>query len=381
MTLGKFISQHEQPLPTDCDTTVLGIETSCDETAVAIVRRRADGRGEILSNVVRSQWEQHRPYGGVVPEIAARAHIECISEIAAEAVATAGTPLADVDCIAATAGPGLIGGLLVGLTFAKSIAMAQDKPLVAINHLEAHALTVGLTDNVRPPYLLLLVSGGHTQTLLVRGVGDYHRIGSTIDDALGEAFDKTAKILGLGFPGGPAVENAAQTGDPARFTLPRPLKGRAEPHFSFAGLKTAMRREAERQAPLSDQMIADLTASFEAAVCDSVLDRMRLAHRIAQAETTRQGDTPSLQIVVAGGVAANKRLRGALETLATELGVAAIFPPMSLCTDNGAMIAWAGAERFVRGHTSSMNVSARARWPLDESAAPIIGKGKHGAKA
>jgi tRNA N6-adenosine threonylcarbamoyltransferase len=368
-------------LPANCDTTVLGIETSCDETAVAVVRRFADGHGEILSNVVRSQWEQHRPYGGVVPEIAARAHIECISEIAAEAMAGADLSLADIDCIAATAGPGLIGGLLVGLTFAKSIAMAHGKPLVAINHLEAHALTVGLTDNIRPPYLLLLVSGGHTQTVLVGGVDNYHRIGSTIDDALGEAFDKTAKILGLGFPGGPAVEAAAQTGDVERFAFPRPLKGRSEPHFSFAGLKTAMRREAERQAPLSDQMIADLTASFEAAVCDSVLDRMRLAHRLAQTEAAGPGDTPSLPIVVAGGVAANKRLRGALEKLAKELGVAAIFPPMSLCTDNGAMIAWAGAERFVRGHTSGLDVSARARWPLDESAAPIIGKGKHGAKA
>ncbi|MCL4169650.1 UNVERIFIED_CONTAM: hypothetical protein GTU68_041644, partial [Idotea baltica] len=234
-----------------------------------------DGGGTILSNVVRSQWEQHRPYGGVVPEIAARAHMECISDIAREALKAANTQLADIDCIAATAGPGLIGGLLVGLTFAKSVALAQGKPLIAINHLEAHALTVGLTDGIAPPYLLLLVSGGHTQTVLVRDVAYYHRIGTTIDDALGEAFDKTAKILGLGFPGGPAVEAAALSGDPQRFAFPRPLRGRSEPHFSFAGLKTAVRREAERQQPISDQTIADLTASFEAAVCDSVVDRVR----------------------------------------------------------------------------------------------------------
>ncbi len=364
-------------------TVVLGIESSCDETAVAVVRRNADGSGTILSNVVRSQWEQHRPFGGVVPEIAARAHIECIAEITGDALATAGADRggigwAEIDCIAATAGPGLVGGLLVGLTFAKGLALAHGKPFLAINHLEAHALTVGLTDAIRPPYLLLLVSGGHTQTVLVRDIADYHRIGSTIDDALGEAFDKTAKILGLGFPGGPAVEAAARDGDAARFALPRPLHGRAEPHFSFAGLKTAIRREAERQQPLDDATIADLTASFEAAVCASVIDRVQRAHRLAGDLTAPVQDLP---IVVAGGVAANKRLRGALETLADERGVAVYFPPIALCTDNGAMIAWAGAERYVRGLTSELDVAARARWPLDESAAPIIGAGRHGPKA
>lgn len=365
--------------PRKAAALVLGVETSCDETAVAVVKRLPDGSGAILSNVVRSQWEQHRPFGGVVPEIAARAHIECISDIASEALKTANTQLTDIDCIAATAGPGLIGGLLVGLTFAKSIALAHDKPLIAINHLEAHALTVGLTDSIRPPYLLLLVSGGHTQTVLVRDVADYHRIGSTIDDALGEAFDKTAKILSLGFPGGPAVEAAALNGDPQRFAFPRPLQGRKEPHFSFAGLKTAVRREAERQQPINDQTIADLTASFEAAVCDSVIDRVKLAHRMAVAEI---GEPDALPIVVSGGVAANKRLRSALEKFATTIDVSAIFPPISLCTDNGAMIAWAGAERFARGLLAGgLDTSARARWPLDESAAPIIGTGKHGPKA
>ena len=316
-----------RPAHGDGPTTVLGIETSCDETAVAVVRRDGDGRGTILSNVVRSQWEQHRPYGGVVPEIAARAHIACISDIAREALVDARTELSDIDCVAATAGPGLIGGLLVGLTFAKSVALAQAKPLIAINHLEAHALTVGLTDSLSPPYLLLLVSGGHTQTVLVRDVADYTRIGSTIDDALGEAFDKTAKVLDLGFPGGPAVERVAQAGDPARFALPRPLQGRPEPHFSFAGLKTAVRREAERQQPLSDQTIADLTASFEAAVCDSVVDRVRLAHRLA---TDDIADGHALPIVVSGGVAANRRLRAALEGFAATIGVTGVFAPINL---------------------------------------------------
>lgn len=379
-----MISDH---YPTNGDTpnqplTLLGIETSCDETAAAVVRRNPDGTGVILSNVVRSQWEQHRPFGGIVPEIAARAHVECIREIVSDALTSANTTLKNLDGIAATAGPGLIGGVLVGLTFAKSLALGHRKPFIAINHLEGHALTVGLTDKVRPPYLLLLVSGGHTQTVLVRALGSYQRLGTTIDDALGEAFDKTAKILGLGFPGGPAVEAAAQTGNSERFSFPRPLKGRSEPHFSFAGLKTAVRREAEAQVPLTDATIADLTASFEAAVCDSVIDRVRLAHRMAATETVPDAATlHPLPIVVAGGVAANRRLRSALKDLARELGAEAVFPPPSLCTDNGAMIAWAGAEHLARGETSSLDVSARARWPLDETTAPIIGEGKNGPKA
>ena len=364
-------------------TTAIGIETSCDETAVAVVRREADGRGHILSNVVRSQWEEHRAYGGVVPEIAARAHVECIDEIAAEAMAAANVDWDELDLIAATAGPGLIGGLLIGLTFAKALALARDKPLIAVNHLEGHALTVGLTDGLAPPYLLLLVSGGHTQTLLVNAVGSYMRIGTTIDDALGEAFDKTAKILDLGFPGGPAVEAAARAGDPGRFALPRPLLGRAEPHFSFAGLKTAVRRQAEQLAPLTDRDIADLTASFEAAVCDAVSDRCRLAYVTAKETAGEMGvtGTTALPIVVAGGVAANQRLRAALDELARELGTRLVCPPISLCADNGAMIAWAGLLRFASGQRDDLNVSARARWPLDDTASAVLGAGKHGAKA
>src|SRR5262245_17376907 len=262
---------------------VLGIETSCDETAAAVVSREPDGRGRILSNVVRTQWEKHRPYGGVVPEIAARAHVECLDEIIAEAMREAGLGFADLDAVAVTAGPGLIGGLMVGVVSAQAIALAHNLDLVAVNHLEAHALTVGLTDGLRPPYLLLLISGGHTQLLVVHDVGRYQRLGTTIDDALGEAFDKTAKLLGLGFPGGPAVERAAAQGRVGRFDLPRPMLGRAEPHFSFAGLKTAVRHLALSLVPLRDQDIADLCAEFEAAVADSVIDRVGRAMALTEA--------------------------------------------------------------------------------------------------
>ncbi len=247
---------------------VLGLETSCDETAAAVVERLPDGRGRILSNVVRTQWERHRPYGGVVPEIAARAHVECLDILTHEALRKAGIGFGDLDAVAATAGPGLIGGLIVGLVTGKAIALAGRLPFLAIHHLEAHALTVGLTEGLAPPYLLLLVSGGHTQLLIVHGVGEYVRLGTTIDDALGEAFDKTAKLLGLGFPGGPAVEQAARMGDARRFDLPRPMLGRAELHFSFAGLKTAVRRTAERLAPLQPQDVSDIAAAFEAAVTE-----------------------------------------------------------------------------------------------------------------
>ncbi len=361
--------------------TVLGIETSCDETAVAIVRRGADGSGDILANVVRSQWDEHAAFGGVVPEIAARAHVECIDAITGTALDTAGLTLSEIDAIAATAGPGLIGGLLVGLTFAKSLALANTKPLIAINHLEAHALTVGLTDGLQPPYLLVLVSGGHTQTVLVHDIGQYQRLGSTIDDALGEAFDKTAKLLGLGFPGGPAVERAAVTGDARRFALPRPLSGRPEPNFSFAGLKTAVRRQAEKLAPLSQSDIADLAAGFEAAVCDSVTDRCRLAYEIATTELAGSDNRLELPIVIAGGVAANQRLRGTLDEFAASLETRLVVPPPALCGDNAAMVAWAGIERFIRGQHDSFDVSARARWPLDGAATPALGSGKQGPKA
>lgn len=353
---------------------VLGIETSCDETAAAVVVREPDGAGRIASNVVRAQWEQHRRYGGVVPEIAARAHVECLDDIIAQAMREAGVAFGDLHGVAVTAGPGLIGGLLVGVTTAKAIALAHGLKLVAVNHLEAHALTVGLTEGLRPPYLLLLVSGGHTQLLVVHGVGRYTRLGTTIDDALGEAFDKTAKLLGLGFPGGPQVERAAALGRAGRFALPRPMLGRAEPHFSFAGLKTAVRHVAQSLGPLREADVADLCAEFEAAVADCVADRVRRAMAMA-------GDEAGRHLVVAGGVAANARLRAGLAAVAAAEGYALHVPPPALCTDNAAMVAWAGAERLARGLVDGLDVEARARWPLDPEAAPALGAGRLGAKA
>jgi N6-L-threonylcarbamoyladenine synthase len=360
------------------ETLVLGIETSCDETAAAVVARRQDGTGRILSNVVRAQWEEHRRYGGVVPEIAARAHLECLDGIIAEAMKAAGLQFPDLDAVAATAGPGLIGGLLVGLVSAKAIALVHGLALVAVNHLEAHALTVGLTEGLKPPYLLLLVSGGHTQSLIVHGVGRYERLGTTIDDALGEAFDKTAKLLGLGFPGGPAVERAAASGRPGRFKLPRPMLGRPEPHFSFAGLKTALRHQAAAVAPMTEVDIRNLCADFEGAIAESVTDRVARAIDLTNARLT--GQEPH-HLVVAGGVAANNRLRAALTDLATRRGYRFHAPPLALCADNAAMVAWAGAERLALGMTDTFDVPARARWPLDIEATPALGAGKQGAKA
>ena len=359
------------------ESLVLGIETSCDETAAAVVARTPDGGGRILSNVVRAQWEAHRRYGGVVPEIAARAHAECLDEIVALALGEAGIALAGLDAVAVTAGPGLVGGLLVGVTTAKALALVHRLPLVAVNHLEAHALTVGLTEGLRPPYLLLLVSGGHTQLLVVHDVGRYQRLGTTIDDALGEAFDKTAKLLGLGLPGGPAVERAAAAGRPGRFALPRPMLGRAEPHFSFAGLKTAVRRQAQALAPLGARDIADLCAEFQAAVCESLADRVRRAMAIADERLGWR----HRHLVVAGGVAANRQIRAALTETAAGRGYRLHVPPPQLCTDNGAMIAWAGAERLARGLADGLDFEARARWPLDAQATPALGGGRHGAKA
>ena len=351
---------------------MLGIETSCDETAAGIVTRTADGKGRILANVVRSQWDAHRAYGGVVPEIAARAHAECLDDIIKAAMSEAGLKFSELSGIAATAGPGLNGGLVVGAVAGQAIALASGKPFLAINHLEAHALTVGLSDGLKPPYLLLLVSGGHTQTLLVHGVGHYERLGTTIDDALGEAFDKTGKLLGLGFPGGPAVERAAATGDAKRFALPRPMLGRAEPHFSFAGLKTAVRQRANAQAPLSDQDVADLCASFQLAVTDSVADRVQRAMTIF--ESRLDADT-SRALAIAGGVAANKAISAALRELAQGRGYSLYTPPIALCSDNGAMIAWAGAERLALGLTDALGFAVRPRWPLDADAPPAIGAG------
>jgi len=344
---------------------VLGIETTCDETAAAVVERPDKGRGRILSNIVLSQTAEHQPYGGVVPEIAARAHVEVLDHLIARAMNEAGLSFNVLDGIAAAAGPGLIGGVIVGLTTAKGIALVCEKPLIAVNHLEAHALTARLTDGVPFPYCLFLASGGHTQILAVLNVGKYVRLGTTADDAIGEAFDKTAKLLGLGYPGGPEVEKEALKGDPDRFILPRPMLGRAEADFSLSGLKTALRMEAEKVAPLSDQDVSDLCASFQQAVVDVVTDRLRAGLRLFR---ERFGGPTAL--VVAGGVAVNQSIRRALHRVAVEHGTVLVAPPPELCTDNGAMIAWAGCERLALGLTDTLDVAPRARWPLDPLAGP-----------
>ena len=343
---------------------VLGIETTCDETAAAVVERSEDGHGTILSNIILSQINEHAAFGGVVPEIAARAHVEALDLIIAQAMQQSGRGLDQIDGIAAAAGPGLIGGVIVGLTTAKAMALVMRKPLIAINHLEAHALTARLTDATPFPYCLFLASGGHTQIVAVRGIGDYVRIGTTQDDAIGEAFDKTAKLLGLGYPGGPQVEKEAARGDATRFALPRPMHGRKEADFSLSGLKTALRLEAEKIAPLNDQDVADLCASFQQAVVEVVLDRLRAGLRLFRAKF----GAPTA-LVAAGGVAANQAIRKVLHRLAFEIGTALVVPPFELCTDNGAMIAWAGCERLALGLTDTLDVAPRARWPLDEIAA------------
>ncbi|WP_309700100.1 MULTISPECIES: tRNA (adenosine(37)-N6)-threonylcarbamoyltransferase complex transferase subunit TsaD [unclassified Sphingomonas] len=336
---------------------ILGLESSCDETAAALVTD--DGR--VLAHRLLGQEAAHAPFGGVVPEIAARAHVEAMEPLVAAAFADAGVTLADVDAIAATAGPGLIGGVMVGLVTGKALAHAAGKPLIAVNHLEGHALSPRLSDReLAYPYLLLLVSGGHCQLLLVGGVGRYRRMATTIDDAAGEAFDKTAKLLGLGYPGGPRVEAAAREGDPYAVPLPRPLKGAAEPHFSFAGLKSAVARAVGHHRP------EDIAASFQQAVVDCLLDRTRRA--LAEVP-------PVTALVVAGGVAANGVIRGALESLAAEHGLRFVAPPLWLCTDNAAMIAWAGVERFREGLTDPLDTPARARWPLDPAAEAVRGAG------
>jgi N6-L-threonylcarbamoyladenine synthase len=336
---------------------ILGIESSCDETAAALVT----GDRQVLAHRLLGQEAAHAPFGGVVPEIAARAHVEALEPLIVAALADAKLTLADVDAIAATAGPGLIGGVMVGLVTGKALAHAAGKPLVAVNHLEGHALSPRLSDpDLEFPYLLLLVSGGHCQLLLVEGVGRYRRLATTIDDAAGEAFDKTAKLLGLGFPGGPAVERAAALGNPRAVPLPRPLKGSAEPHFSFAGLKSAVARAAGDYSP------EDLAASFQAAVVDCLIDRTR------KALGTIHGATA---LVVAGGVAANTAVRSALQALATEHGLRFVAPPLWLCTDNAAMIGWAGAERFAGGLTDPLDIAARPRWPLDPDAETVRGAG------
>jgi N6-L-threonylcarbamoyladenine synthase len=340
---------------------VLGIETSCDETAVAVVR---DARPRIVASRLYAQESEHRPFGGVVPEIAARAHVERLDGLIAQTMAKAKLDFAALDGIAATAGPGLIGGVMVGLVTAKAIAAVHRKPLIALNHLEAHALTARLTDDVAFPYLLLLVSGGHCQLLVVQAVGRYRRLGTTIDDAAGEAFDKTAKLLGLGYPGGPAVERRAVHGDGARFDLPRPLVGTAGCDFSFSGLKTAVARLAKG---LGARDCDDLCASFQSAVADVLCDR---TGRAMAAFRHGDGAPARPSFVIAGGVAANQYLRTRLTALAHARGFELIAPPPALCTDNGAMVAWAGLERLRLGLTDPLDFSPHPRWPLDPAAKP-----------
>ena len=347
---------------------VLGIETTCDETAAAVIERRADGSGRILSNVVRSQIEEHIPFGGVVPEIAARAHVDALDGIIASAMKESGIRFPQLSAVAAAAGPGLIGGVIVGLTTAKAIAMVHDTPLIAVNHLEAHALTPRLTCALAFPYLLFLASGGHTQIVAVIGVGQYVRLGTTVDDAMGEAFDKVAKMLGLPYPGGPEVERAARGGDPSRFSLPRPMLGRPDANFSLSGLKTAVRNEASRLTPLEPQDVRDLCAGFQAAVLESTADRLSVGLRLFHEQFG-----PPRALVAAGGVAANQAIRGALQAVADKAQTTLIISPPALCTDNGAMIAWAGAERLALGLTDTMDAAPRARWLLDANATAPAG--------
>jgi N6-L-threonylcarbamoyladenine synthase len=358
---------------------VLGLETSCDETAAALVRMQPDGAVDVLADVVWSQIEAHAPYRGVVPEIAARAHVEKADLAVAAALTESGLRPRDIGAVAATAGPGLIGGVMVGLTTGKAIALARGVPFIAVNHLEGHALSPLLGAGLTFPYLLFLASGGHCQFLAVGGLGDYRRLGSTIDDAAGEAFDKTARALGLGFPGGPLVEQAARGGDPRRFDLPRPLKGRPGCDLSFAGLKTAVARTAEALGALTDQDRADLAAGFQAAVGDVCADRARAAIQAYEAL-----GYAGRSFVMAGGVAANQALRARLEAVCADAGYAFLAPPLRHCTDNAAMIALAGALRLEAGLISDFSAPAKARWPLDEAsaaAAPTHMPGRKGAKA
>ncbi len=358
------------------DLTVLGLETSCDETAASVVRLSPDGAATVLSSVVHSQIDDHAAYGGVVPEIAARSHVEMIDGVVRRAMDEAGVGYEGLDGVAATAGPGLVGGVMVGLSFGKAVALARDLPLIAVNHLEGHAVSARLGARVDYPFLLLLVSGGHCQLLEVRGIGDMTRLGTTIDDAAGEAFDKIAKALGLGYPGGPALEKLAETGDGSRFDLPRALLGRRDCDFSFSGLKTAAARLA--QACETDQQRADLAAAVQTAIARQLSERSDRAMKAQGAKHQYR------QFVVAGGVAANRTVRTTLEATAGKNGFAFLAPPMAYCTDNAAMIALAGAERLRKGLVSDIDTAARPRWPLDEYSAlndPTHAPGRKGAKA
>ena len=362
---------------------ISGIESSCDETAASILRREADGSVEILSSVIASQDAEHAPFGGVVPEIAARAHMQKLDTIIDRSVNRAGVDYTELSAIAATSGPGLIGGVIAGLMSAKGLAMSLDIPLIAVNHLEGHALSPRLAGECPFPYLLLLISGGHTQLLSVKGLGDYQRIGSTVDDAAGEAFDKSAKVMGLGFPGGPRVERTAETGNANAIKLPRPFMGKDHANFSFAGLKTAVARAYEA-SDKSTQAKADLCASFQEAVCDVFKDRTARAMEIFREDIGSKGSTGPQRFVVAGGVAANRKIRGALEELCGANDFTLLAPPLKFCTDNAAMIALAGAEHYALGNFDEMDVKARPRWPLDGDSAkhnPASGFGKKGPKS
>lgn len=351
---------------------VFGIESSCDDTAAAVLR--IGNKVEVLSSVVRGQDASHAPYGGVVPEIAARAHADRIDQVAEDALLEAGVTPADLDLVAATAGPGLIGGVMAGFTFAKGLGLAAGVPLVPVNHLEGHALSAGLEGEVAMPHLLLLVSGGHSQLLLIEGAGRAKRLGTTIDDAAGEAFDKTAKLLGLGTPGGPAIEKVAHDGDAERFAMPRPLLGRKGYDFSFSGLKTAVRQSAEKAAPLTDKDRADLAAAFQRAAVRHLAERTEAALR----------ETGATTLVAAGGVASNTLLRTRLEAMCVEVGARFVVPSLRFCTDNAAMIAYAGHMLWEAGlapdQREALALAPRPRWPLDEGAAPVVGKGKRGVK-
>jgi N6-L-threonylcarbamoyladenine synthase len=369
------------PPAQEIPVTVLGLESSCDESAVAIVRRHPEGHVDVLAERVLSQDAAHAPFGGVVPEIAARAHAEVMDTLAAETLSQAELKLEDMDAIAATSGPGLIGGVMAALMTAKGLALGSGKPLIAVNHLEGHALSPRLVEPLAFPYLLLLVSGGHTQLLIAEAVGRYRRLGSTLDDAAGEAFDKTAKVMGLGFPGGPALERAAEAGDAERFALPHPLQGRPGFDFSFAGLKTAARQIWDGLNAPNEQDAADLAAAMQARIAASLAERTSFAMDHF-AEAYPEADAPVL--VVAGGVASNRTIRRALDEAASAKGFRLLAPPIKWCTDNAAMIALAGAERFILGETDPLDAPARARWPLDAASAnlqPAIGSGRKGPKA
>lgn len=360
--------------------TILGLESSCDDTAAAVIRQEADGQVRILASVVEGQNDLHSAFGGVVPEIAARAHAEKIDLCVEAALEKSQTKLAQIDAIAVTAGPGLIGGVLAGVMCAKGLSAATGKPLIGVNHLAGHALTPRLTDGCDFPYLMLLVSGGHCQFLLVDGYDSFTRLGGTIDDAPGEAFDKTARLLALPQPGGPSVESAAHKGDPRAYRFPRPLLDREGCDMSFSGLKTALLRTRDQvvaeNGGLPEQVRADICASFQAAVCDVLAEKSRRALAIYLEQNPK---LPTL--AVAGGVAANKSIRGALEDLCDQSGVKFLAPPLALCTDNAAMIAYAGLEKYLGGKVDDMTLVARPRWPLDRTSVPLIGHGKKGAKA